>query len=107
VIEDGTLSLRVGANGLAWMIELFGELDLASARMFEEQVQTAQASGAERVVVDLSGLEFIDSAGAETLSRLADSARQDGGGLGIVRPSPAVEQMFAFMGLDAALRFGD
>ena len=53
--------LSVGSkNGVA-IVQLGGELDLYNAPAVRAALEQASADGAERVVVDLSEVEFIDS----------------------------------------------
>jgi len=51
-VEDGTHT-----------IGLVRELDFATAPTLEEAISRACADGAEHVVLDLSGLDFMDSTG--------------------------------------------
>jgi anti-sigma B factor antagonist len=65
-------------EGDAAIVELAGELDLYNAEEVREALVRAAADGPERVVVDLSGVEFIDSTALGVLiegrSRLPDRA---------------------------------
>jgi anti-sigma B factor antagonist len=62
-------------NGIA-IVQLAGELDLYNAPDVRTALQEATADGPERVVVDLSEVEFIDSTALgvliEARSRFAD-----------------------------------
>ena len=50
-----------------------GEIDLASADSFEEQASEAVMEGADAsVLIDLSGVTFIDSAGIRALVRVLE-----------------------------------
>lgn len=62
-----------------------GELDLAGAGRLEEALQAARA-GRVPVVLDLSGLDFMDSTGVRLLLQAADTARAEGPPLRVVRP---------------------
>jgi anti-anti-sigma factor len=53
--------LGVKAVGGARVVELRGELDLYNAGEVREALSRAAADGPERIVVDLSEVEFIDS----------------------------------------------
>src|SRR3954452_22859174 len=46
---------------------LTGELDAASAPAFREQIEAAAAAQVTKVVLDLSGLEYMASAGLRVL----------------------------------------
>src|ERR1700741_1799765 len=53
--------LAVEANGAACVVKLAGELDLYNAPQVRNALVQACADAPERVVVDLSEVEFIDS----------------------------------------------
>ena len=92
------------AQGATAVLSLRGEMDLATIDHFDQMVNESLATGPGRVVVDLSGLEFIDSSGMRALlrlqARLGDRAR-----LEIVPGPPAVQRVFELVGLTAALPF--
>jgi len=48
-----------------------GELDVASVPCVEERLRDLRASGFQRLVVDLRGLDFLDSSGVHLLERWA------------------------------------
>ena len=58
------------------MISVSGELDLASSPTLEEELERVAESGAEVVVVDLRGLEFMDSTGLSVLVRAHQRAEE-------------------------------
>ena len=53
--------LSVEANGRACVVRLGGELDLYNAQDVREALVDACNGGSDRVVVDLSEVEFMDS----------------------------------------------
>jgi anti-sigma B factor antagonist len=53
--------LGVNAVGDACVVKLGGELDLYNAPVVREALEQATADSPQRVVVDLSEVEFIDS----------------------------------------------
>lgn len=65
-VED-RLGIEVSRNGGMVVIALQGELDLASAEAFSEQLDGASSGEASAVVVDLSELEFMDSTGLRSI----------------------------------------
>jgi anti-anti-sigma factor len=48
-------------------ITVRGELDLSTAERLEDALRAAEDRGGERLVLDYSGLEFIDSTGLQVL----------------------------------------
>jgi anti-anti-sigma factor len=103
VTEDGTLSIVVREHGSERVIELVGELDQACAETFREQVQAALADPERTLVIDLSGLEFIDSVGVEVIYRASEQSRTNGNALRLIRPSTGVERTLRVMGLEDAM----
>jgi anti-anti-sigma factor len=60
-----------------------------------------------RVIVDLRGLEFIDSSGIALVLDLAKAAREHNTELVFVRGPHAVQRVLAVSGIDDALTFID
>jgi anti-sigma B factor antagonist len=76
------------------VVALRGELDLADA----VAVAAALAAVAARepgIIVDLAGLEFIDSSGVAALARGRRQARQAGGDLLLAAPQQKVTRVLA------------
>jgi anti-sigma B factor antagonist len=89
-------------------LSLRGELDLATAPELEELLNSRVDSGQE-VVVDLRGLEFMDSSGIRVLVAAHARAGRTGGRLVVVRPRPnsAVAKIVEISGLDGELTIVD
>jgi len=64
---DATPVAGVEERDGAVVVRLAGELDLYNAHAVREQLLAAADRGPERLVVDLSGLTFIDSTGLGVL----------------------------------------
>jgi anti-anti-sigma factor len=87
-------------------LALIGELDLATLHLLEHELERIEPTE-KRLVLDLRGLEFVDSSGLHALLR-ADRRLSDAGGqLTIVRGPRAVERLFRLTGLDTRLRIVD
>lgn len=85
-------------------VTLCGELDLASADQADETLQAAEADGAP-LVVDLSGLTFMDSTGLRLILRAARRARENGRSLKLVSGPPRVQRVFRVTGMESRLPF--
>lgn len=81
--------LRVDASGgsARRRLTLNGELDLASAPALRETIARLCAEGTEEIVLDISGLQFIDSTGLRCILA-ARSACDRGGSRMVVEPEP-------------------
>ena len=85
------------------VVALRGELDLADAVAVAEAL-TAVAVSQPQVIVDLAGLEFIDSSGVAALARGRRQAWQGGGDLVLVAPQREVMLALALIRLSDAFR---
>jgi anti-sigma B factor antagonist len=95
-VENGDVSLC-----------LRGELDLASAPQMEAGLAAAEQGRPARLVVDLSGLAFIDSTGLRLLLQADARAREHGYELIIRRGEESVQRVFEVTGALDVLRFED
>jgi anti-anti-sigma factor len=92
--------VRRADHPLGVVLALGGELDLATAPVLEERLARA-VRGRATVVIDLSGLKFIDSCGLHTLVRAERQLRSSGGQLVLVRGPRAVHRVFELTSLDS------
>lgn len=82
-------------------IVLCGRLDAVSAVQLRHELAAAFAADQYRIVVDLSAVEFVDSAGLAALANGMRRARQNGGDLRIVYPeSGSARRVFALTRFD-------
>jgi anti-sigma B factor antagonist len=91
------LSTRSG-DGYA-VVALRGELDLADAAVVAAELTAVAAREPGIIVVDLAGLEFIDSSGVAALARGRRQARQAGGELILAAPQQNVMRVLAVIRL--------
>jgi len=103
--EPGGLVVRGVREGDAFLMSLYGELDIASARVLERRLQMAAASRSGRVVLDLSGLQFVDSAGLHALVRAQDDLRDAGQEVALLRGPRAVQRVFELTGAEELFDF--
>ena len=88
-------------------LALRGELDISSAPVLEEALGRLEAGGPSLIVIDLRGLEFMDSTGLRTLVSADQRARDAGRRLAIVRGPEAVDRIFSVTRLDERLELVD
>jgi anti-sigma B factor antagonist len=65
----GRLSIQTSVHGDSHLVVLGGELDIGSAPMLEATMAEACAAGAKELVLDMGGVEFIDSSGLTAILR--------------------------------------
>ena len=89
-VRDGTRAV---------VIEVSGELDLASSPALEHELEQGSGSTAEVVIVDLRKLEFMDSTGLSVLVRAHQRATDGGRQFGIVKGPPQVQRLLDLTGV--------
>lgn len=90
-------------DDLVAVIQAEGRLNMVSAPRLRETVAGAIAAGRPRVVVDLSGVDFMDSSGLGALVGCLKTTRQAGGDLRIAAPSDQVSMVLKLSNLDRIL----
>ena len=83
-----------------------GELDLAGTDAAQNAIAQAEESSG-MLVLDLSGLTFMDSTGLEIVLRAARRAHDSGRRLVVARPSPYVRRLFELTAIDQSLDIVD
>jgi anti-anti-sigma factor len=81
------------------VLALSGELDMSNAAAVRQAIASSGAERAGRLVLDLSGLTFIDSAGIAVLLEAAE--RLDS--VSLRAPAPAVWRVIEITGLTQVL----
>ena len=84
-----------------------GRLNMAVAPAFRTQLHTLVTNGSTRVVVDLSGIDSIDSSGLGALISGLKAARLVGGDLRIAAPPAQVKAVLELTNLDRVLQSHD
>ena len=84
-----------------------GELDLASAPRLRQEILPVLLGGEHRVVVDLGGIDFVDSVGAGLLVAVRKRAVALGGELRLARPEPQVARVLELAGIDRIVEVSD
>jgi anti-sigma B factor antagonist len=81
------------------VLALSGELDVVSAPQLEQLLSEVLAQPHARVMLDLNGLQFVDSAGVSVLIKAKQRAGAEGRTLVLRRPTEQLERVFALVGL--------
>jgi stage II sporulation protein AA (anti-sigma F factor antagonist) len=103
----GSLTIRRLTDDRGVILELAGELDLESAAELDRQLEEVAAASPGRLLIDLGGLEFMDSTGLAVMVRAQRSARDNGHRLAL-RPGPTqVQRLFELTGVLERFAFED
>ena len=85
------------------IVEVTGDLDLATAPALRQEVIALIGDGRRRIVLDLTGTDFLDSLGLGLVVAIAKRVRVNGGELAIVCPEPRLKRVFRIVDLDQIL----
>jgi anti-sigma B factor antagonist len=90
------------------VIALSGELDLSGAPALDREIEElSRRPEVQRVVLDLRGLEFLDSSGLRVVAMAERRLSSGGRTLALVRGSEPVQRVFEITRLVERLHFVD
>jgi anti-sigma B factor antagonist len=82
------------------MVEVVGRVDSSNANKLGEALNERVDAGHVQVVLDLSNVEYMSSAGLREIVSAAKRVRSGNGDLRIASPSPRVKEVLELAGLD-------
>ncbi|CQR59667.1 STAS domain-containing protein [Streptomyces leeuwenhoekii] len=85
------------------LVSVSGVLDLHTASRLADILQPLLQGSSHSVLVDLSGVTFLDSTGLTCLIAAYRTGRTTGAGLVLIAPSERVRRMLALTGADQVL----
>lgn len=94
-------------TGRTAMLAVVGELDLVSCPSLEQAIDDLTAADVDEVVVDLRGLEFMDSTGLHVLVRAHNQVQESGRGFALIRGREQVQRLFDLTGVTESLTVVD
>jgi anti-sigma B factor antagonist len=100
-------ALRVSHDPDSYVLEVYGELDLHTAGLMESRIEEGESTSARRVLVDLSGVDYMAAAGMKVLADADARSRADGHRLALLRAPDHVHRVLERVGLAASLPFLD
>lgn len=87
------LAIDVSNRGSATVLALAGDIDIHTAPALREQLANLEADGAA-VVVDLAGVNFLDSSALGALVAAHRTLSDTGGSLRLAAPKAHVRKVF-------------
>lgn len=102
------LEVTTSVSGPSATVHVRGELlQETVARLNDAASPLADDAGVEHLVVDLSGVTFMDSTGLGSLLSLRNHVLVRGGRFALVRPEDRVFRLFEITQLDSVFAFVD
>jgi anti-sigma B factor antagonist len=97
------LEVLVSQEVACSVVTAVGELDAYSAPTLQAHLDPLSQEPGVALVVDLSGVTFIDSTGLGVMVTSLKHVRATGGSLNVVATSPRVLRVFSLTGIDALI----
>lgn len=82
------------------VVDVSGRIDSATATEFDDEIMGLIESGHKNLLLDMSEVEFLSSAGLRTLVSARKALQKSSGGIKLARPSERVEDTLDIAGLD-------
>ena len=98
VAERLVVSSATGLRHL--VVAVAGDLDAVTVRQFRDELMRQILDAGRRVVVDLSGLQLMDTSAIHMLVRVNNRVMADGGLLVLAGAQPQVAQVLSLTGAD-------
>jgi anti-sigma B factor antagonist len=102
------LDFETTRNGTIAVVRPTGELDLSGAAVVESELERlADDPGLATVILDLRGLEFMDSSGLRLVVVADMRAREAGRRFALIRGDETVHRVFEITRMSERLEFVD
>ena len=101
------LGLDVTERGRWTVLTVVGEVDVATAPRLRERLLQLVSHGNHHLVVDLDGVDFLDSTGLGVLVGALKRVRTNDGELTLVCTQPRLLKVFDITGLDRVFTLYD
>ena len=84
-----------------------GRIDTQAATDMDQALQAAVSAGKHNMVVDMSGVDYISSAGLRTLAAVLVRSRAEGGDMKLAALNTRVTRVFRIIGFDVLMSVHD
>lgn len=99
------MNIHLKDNGSYVVLAVTGRLDALNAPDFEEEARKLLEQGATTVLLDLSKLEFVSSAGLRAILSLAKELKKVAGGIRFAAVQKDALEVFTFSGFTGMFTF--
>ncbi|WP_119066761.1 STAS domain-containing protein [Aggregatilinea lenta] len=96
-----TMEINVSEMRRVRLFEVIGRVDSTNATELGTTLDKAADDGNNNLVLDLSGVDYMSSAGLREMVRILKRVKRSGGDLRIANPSERVKEVLELAGLDS------
>ena len=97
------MDINEDRKGDAVVLALSGKLDATTAKVFENKIFSVIDSGAQRLVIDLSQLDYVSSSGLRVFLLAAKRLQSTNGKVSLCGLQDHIRQVFDLAGLSTIL----
>jgi anti-sigma B factor antagonist len=105
--EERKMEITESKAGTAHVLSLSGRLDATTSSQLEKVVVERLQSGENRLLFDLSNLQYISSAGLRSLAAVLVKCRDEGGDMKLAALNERVTRVFKIIGFDLLMSVTD
>lgn len=98
------MNIQSESQGEALVVSVIGSIDALTAEEITRHMAGEVERGNVRLVADLSGVEFMSSAGLRAILATLKRCRNAGGDLRLAGPQPGVERVLKMSGFVSILK---
>jgi anti-sigma B factor antagonist len=98
-LEEFVIEQENLANDAVVVVRVSGYLDAHTFEQLEETISDLFNKGSHRLLVDLSKVDYISSAGAGVFIGALSEAQEHNGNIVLMKPTPNVREVFDLLGL--------
>ncbi len=98
-----TVNLQIEAFDTVTVLKISGRIDTHSVHRLRQQLFLAANGADKNIVLDLAGVDFIDSSGLATIVQTMKQCRAGRGDLRLCKPTQSVRMVLELTRLDKAL----
>ena len=104
---QGDFRVETHTTGRAATVTVSGELDLVSSPTLEEALERVGGTDVDLVLLDLRGLDFMDSTGLHLLIKAQQRLQERGRQFAVIRGGVQVERLLSLTGVAELLKIVD
>ncbi len=101
------MELMVRKEENAVIVSVIGWMDAVAAPQFDKRLETLMEEGETRIIIDFKDLEYISSAGLQTILAAAKKMEEVNGEIVLLHLKDAVKEVFEISGFDMIFRVFD
>jgi len=98
------VEIQVSGQDHVTLIEVSGRIDSMNANQFGEAINAEIDGGNIHIVLDLSGVDYMSSAGLREIVSSLKKVKRATGDLRLAQPSDRVREVLEMAGLDTIFR---